>query len=85
MRSSSWPPRNLLSRALRKPRCTSEPSASCDFVGVAIGSLLLALVESFGALYMRASLQNLIAFALLFVALVFMPGGVMSLVERWRK
>jgi len=50
-----------------------------SFVGVAIGSLLLALVESFGVLFMRASLQNLIAFGLLFLALVFMPGGIMSL------
>jgi len=50
-----------------------------SFVGVAVGSLLLALVESFGVLFIRASLQNLIAFGLLFVALVFMPGGVTSL------
>lgn len=50
-----------------------------SFVGVAVGSLALALAESFGVLFMRASLQNLVAFGLLFVALVFMPGGIMSL------
>jgi branched-chain amino acid transport system permease protein len=55
-----------------------------SFVGVAIGSLLLALVESFGVLFMRASLQNLIAFGLLFIALVFMPGGIMSLIRSRR-
>ncbi len=56
-----------------------------SFVGVAVGSLLLALVESFGALYMRASLQNLLSFGLLFVALVFLPGGVMSLLRDRRR
>ena len=55
-----------------------------SFVGVAIGSLLLALVESFGVLFMRASLQNMIAFGLLFLALVFMPGGIMSLIRARR-
>jgi branched-chain amino acid transport system permease protein len=55
-----------------------------SFVGVAIGSLLLALVESFGVLFMRASLQNMIAFGLLFLALVFMPGGIVSLYKSRR-
>ncbi len=55
-----------------------------SFVGVAIGSLLLAIVESFSVLYMRASLQNLIAFGLLFLALVFMPGGIMSVIRSRR-
>jgi len=56
-----------------------------SFVGVAVGSLLLALVESFGSLYMRASLQNLLSFGLLFIALVFLPGGVMSLLRDRRR
>jgi len=68
-----------------KAFCVIVLGGLTSFVGVAIGALLLALVESFGALYMRASLQNLIAFGLLFVALIFMPGGVMGLVQRRRK
>jgi branched-chain amino acid transport system permease protein len=55
-----------------------------SFIGVAVGSLLLSLVESFGVLFMRASLQNMIAFGLLFLALVFMPGGLMSLFKSRR-
>ncbi|HLG73929.1 MAG TPA: branched-chain amino acid ABC transporter permease [Chloroflexota bacterium] len=67
-----------------KAFCVIVLGGLTSFVGVAIGSLLLALVESFGVLFMRASLQNLIAFGLLFVALVFMPGGLMSLVKARR-
>jgi len=65
-----------------KAFCVIVLGGLTSFVGVAVGSLLLALVESFGVLFMRASLQNLIAFGLLFVALVFMPGGLTSLVRR---
>src|SRR5205807_5817948 len=50
-----------------KAFCVIVLGGLTSFVGVALGSLLLALVESFGALYMRASLQNLIAFGLLFI------------------
>ena len=67
-----------------KAFCVIVLGGLTSFVGVAIGSLLLAVVESFGALYMRASLQNLIAFGLLFVALVFMPGGIMGMIHRRR-
>ena len=67
-----------------KAFCVIVLGGLTGFVGVAVGSLLLALVESFGVLYMRASLQNLIAFGLLFVALVFMPGGLPSLIKSRR-
>jgi branched-chain amino acid transport system permease protein len=62
-----------------KAFCVIVLGGLTSFVGVAVGSLLLALAESFGVLFMRASLQNLIAFGLLFVALVFMPGGLAQL------
>ena len=65
-----------------KAFCVIVLGGLTSFVGVAVGSLLLALAESFGVLFMRASLQNLIAFGLLFVALVFMPGGLASLARR---
>ena len=65
-----------------KAFCVIVLGGLTSFVGVAVGSLLLALAEAFGVLFMRASLQNLIAFGLLFVALVFMPGGLASLARR---
>lgn len=68
-----------------KAFCVIVLGGLTSFVGVAIGSLLLALVESYGALYMRPSLQNLLSFGLLFVALVFMPGGVMGLLQSRRR
>jgi len=44
--------------------------------GVAVGAAILAFAESYAVLFMRASLQNVIAYALLVVALIVMPGGV---------
>jgi len=67
-----------------KAFCVIVLGGLSSFVGVAFGSLILSLAESFGVLYMRASLQNLIAFALLFIALVFMPGGLMGLLQSRR-
>lgn len=67
-----------------KAFCVIVLGGLTSFVGVAVGSLLLALVESFGVLFIRASLQNLIAFGLLFVALVFMPDGLMSVFKARR-
>jgi branched-chain amino acid transport system permease protein len=53
-----------------------------NFAGVTAGAAILALVESYAVLFMRASLQNVIAYALLVVALVVMPGGVAQLWTR---
>lgn len=56
-----------------------------SFAGVALGALVLATVESFAVLFMRASLQNVIAFTLLVVTLVVLPRGLLSLfgARRW--
>lgn len=55
-----------------------------SFVGVALGALVLAAVEAFSILIpgWRASLVNLLAFGLLVVALVVLPGGLASLIGR---
>ena len=53
-----------------------------NLAGVTIGAAILAFAESFAVLFMRASLQNVVAYALLVVALIVMPGGVASLFGR---
>ncbi len=55
-----------------------------NFAGVTVGAAILAFVESYAVLFMKASLQNVIAYALLVVALVVMPGGVAQLWTRSR-
>jgi branched-chain amino acid transport system permease protein len=50
-----------------------------NMAGVALGALVLAVVESYSVLVMRASLQNVIAFSLLVLTLVVLPGGLPSL------
>ena len=55
-----------------------------NFAGVTVGAAVLALTESFAVLFMRASLQNVIAYGLLVVALIVMPGGVAQLWARTR-
>jgi len=53
-----------------------------SFSGVAVGALILALVETFSILVLPAGYQPAIAFTLLVVALVVLPGGIASLFER---
>jgi branched-chain amino acid transport system permease protein len=57
-----------------------------SFAGVALGALVLAIVESFSIVIpgWRASLINLLAFGILVAALVVLPGGMASLLERRR-
>jgi branched-chain amino acid transport system permease protein len=53
-----------------------------NLAGVTVGAAVLAFAESYAVLFMRASLQNVIAYALLVVALVVMPGGIGQLLQR---
>jgi branched-chain amino acid transport system permease protein len=53
-----------------------------SFSGVAIGALVLALVETFSILVIPSGYQPAIAFSLLVVALVLLPNGVAGL---WNK
>ncbi len=55
-----------------------------NFAGVTIGAAILSFVESYAVLFMKASLQNVIAYALLVVVLIVMPGGVAQLWSRSR-
>lgn len=50
--------------------------------GVALGALVLALVETFSVQVLPASYQPAIAFALLVVVLVVMPKGIAGLLQR---
>jgi branched-chain amino acid transport system permease protein len=53
-----------------------------SFSGVAIGALILALVETFSIMVIPAGYQPAIAFSLLVVALIVLPGGVASLLQK---
>jgi len=53
-----------------------------SFAGVAIGSLILALVETFSILFIPSGYQAAISFSLLVLALVVLPEGVAGL---WNK
>jgi branched-chain amino acid transport system permease protein len=53
-----------------------------NFAGVTVGAAVLAFAESYAVLFMRASLQNVVAYALLVVVLIVMPGGIAQLLHR---
>lgn len=55
-----------------------------NLAGVTVGAAVLAFAESYAVLFMRASLQNVIAYALLVVALIVMPGGIAQWLGRSR-
>jgi branched-chain amino acid transport system permease protein len=56
-----------------------------SFAGVAIGAVILAMVETFSILILPANYQPAIAFSLLVVALVVLPEGVAGLWSRRRR
>jgi branched-chain amino acid transport system permease protein len=56
-----------------------------SFGGVAIGSLILALAETFVILILPASYQPAIAFSLLVVALIVLPEGIAGLWNKRRR
>jgi branched-chain amino acid transport system permease protein len=53
--------------------------------GVAIGALLLALIETFSILFVPAGYQAAISFALLVLVLIALPGGIAGLLARQRR
>ena len=55
-----------------------------NLAGVSAGAAILAFAESYAVLFMRASLQNVVAYALLVVALIVIPGGIGSLFSQNR-
>ena len=56
-----------------------------SFAGVAVGALILAVVETFSILFLPASYQPAIAFSLLVVALIVLPEGVAGLWNKRRR
>lgn len=55
-----------------------------SFSGVAIGAVIVALIETFSILVVPASYQLAISFMLLVVALLVLPGGIEGLLQRRR-
>ena len=53
--------------------------------GVAIGALVLALVETFSIIWLPAGYQLAVSFGLLVVVLIVLPGGIASLIGRVRR
>ena len=53
--------------------------------GVALGAIVLALVETFSILFVPASYQTAISFSLLVVVLIVLPGGIASLIAKRRR
>jgi branched-chain amino acid transport system permease protein len=56
-----------------------------SFSGVAIGAVIVALIETFSILVVPASYQLAISFILLVVALLVLPGGIEGLLQRGRR
>ena len=55
-----------------------------SFAGVAIGAIIVALIETFSILVVPASYQLAISFALLVVALLVLPGGIEGWLQQRR-
>lgn len=55
-----------------------------SFAGVAIGAIVVALIETFSILLVPASYQLAISFALLVVALLVLPGGIEGWLQQRR-
>ena len=50
-----------------------------SFPGAVVGGLLIGLVEQFGAAYLFTGLQDVSAFVVLMIVLIFLPGGTLRL------
>jgi branched-chain amino acid transport system permease protein len=55
-----------------------------SFAGVAIGAIIVALIETFSILVVPASYQLAISFSLLVVALLVLPGGIEGWLQQRR-
>lgn len=56
-----------------------------SFVGVALGSLVLAISEALSVLWIMPAMQDFVSFALLVIVLIVMPGGMLGLLEKFKK
>lgn len=53
-----------------------------SFIGVALGSLILALAEAMAGRWLPSALTDLVSFVLLVVVLLVMPNGLMGLLKK---
>jgi branched-chain amino acid transport system permease protein len=53
-----------------------------SFLGVALGSLILALAEALSVLWIRAGMQDFVSFVVLIVALLVTPSGLPGLFQK---
>lgn len=56
-----------------------------SILGVAIGAIVLALVETFGILFVPAGYQLAISYGMLVLVLIILPGGIVSLLDKLRR
>jgi branched-chain amino acid transport system permease protein len=56
-----------------------------SMVGVALGSLVLAVAEALSVIWIMPAMQDFVSFAILVVVLVVMPGGMLGLLQKIRK
>jgi branched-chain amino acid transport system permease protein len=56
-----------------------------SILGVAVGALVLALVETFSILFVPAGYQLAISYGLLVVVLIVLPGGIAGLLAKARR
>jgi branched-chain amino acid transport system permease protein len=56
-----------------------------SIVGVALGSLVLAIAEALSILWIMPAMQDFVSFAILVIVLVAMPGGIAGLLSKLRR
>ena len=54
-------------------------------VGVALGSLVLAIAEALSVFWIMPAMQDFVSFALLVTVLVVMPGGMLGFLQKFKK
>jgi branched-chain amino acid transport system permease protein len=54
-------------------------------VGVALGSLVLAVAEALSVIWIMPAMQDFVSFALLVIVLIVMPGGMVGLLAKFKK
>jgi branched-chain amino acid transport system permease protein len=54
-------------------------------VGVALGSLVLAVAEALSVVWIMPAMQDFVSFALLVIVLIVMPGGMVGLLAKLKK
>jgi branched-chain amino acid transport system permease protein len=56
-----------------------------SMVGVALGSLVLAIAEALSVIWIMPAMQDFVSFAILVIVLVVMPGGMQGLLQKFLK